>query len=133
MPVPTWGQGHTKACVNDVAVSEAVTKAAMSEKYFYSGKLAARYDKHQGKATASPQPRHGEMIKLQRTGVDKILAIRFWGGVGGANIKNMTIVHPTRPPNTTYYGVLMYCIVLKRPTGDNDSLRQGLVTSRRAS
>ena len=59
---------------------------------------------------------------------DKSPAIRVWGGVGGANIKN-----PTRPPDTTYYGVLMYCIVLKRPTGDHDSLRWGLVDARRAS
>ena len=28
-------------------------------------------------------------VELQRTCVDKILAIRFWGGVGGANIKNL--------------------------------------------
>ena len=26
---------------------------------------------------------------LQRTGVDKSAATRFWGGVGGANIKNL--------------------------------------------
>ena len=29
-----------------------------------------------------------QLAALQRTGVDKIPAIRFWGGVGGANIKN---------------------------------------------
>ena len=66
---------------------------------------------------------------LQRTCVDKIPAIRFWGGVGGANIKNLD--DPTRPPDTTYYGVLMYCIVLTGPTGDHDSLRRGAPTSRR--
>jgi hypothetical protein len=33
--------------------------------------------------------RVGQALSLQRTGVDKISAIRFWGGVGGANIKNL--------------------------------------------
>ena len=33
--------------------------------------------------------RAGKAKAIQRTCVDKISAIRFWGGVGGANIKNL--------------------------------------------
>ena len=37
---------------------------------------------------------------IQRTGVDKILAIRFGGGVGGANIKNMYTDYTPLAPQT---------------------------------
>ena len=42
---------------------------------------------------------------VQRTGVDKILAIRLWGGVGGANVKNMytPLVLAPQTRHTTEY------------------------------
>ena len=43
------------------------------------------------------------MRHVQRTGVDKILAIRFWGGVGGANIKNMYTPLAPQTRRTTEY------------------------------
>ena len=33
----------------------------------------------------------------------------------------------TPPPGTTYYGVLLYCVVLPGPTRDHDPLHQGLL------
>ena len=41
--------------------------------------------------------------KVQRTGVDKISAIRFWGGVGGANIKNPATPLVPQTRRTTEY------------------------------
>ena len=40
---------------------------------------------------------------IQRTGVDKILVIRFWGAVGGANIKNMAMALAPQTRRTMEY------------------------------
>ena len=40
---------------------------------------------------------------VQRTCADKILAIRFWGGVGGANIKNLYTPLAPQTRRTTEY------------------------------
>ena len=42
-------------------------------------------------------------IVLQRTGVDKISAIRFWGGVGVADIKNLYTPLAPQTRRTTEY------------------------------
>ena len=43
------------------------------------------------------------IVAIQRTGVDKISAIRFWGGVGGANIKNPATPLAPQIRRTTEY------------------------------
>ena len=78
----------------------------------------------------SPNPSPGPDLliggRVQRTGAVKLTSIRLRSGLEAPKIKN-TGSETAWPPNTTYYGVLMYCLVLPGPTRDHNPLRWGLL------